>query len=243
MKTPTQDCETNDLTPEQAQKLIVKLYAGKGPTHRDVIAQKVMEFHLENGGNEPDILRFGAKAHETFENWIGNKALGPLQVKGFASGGIERGVYVWRIYAAPEETEADPMHQRRNEPLSKYDAQEVIGNGSQSVYAYYFETYRRYAELKNDSHWPIKIGKSDEGDFRRRIRVQTQSKSTGMPEFPTVCLVWYVDDANQCESMLHKRLNDQHHGDAPGAEWYDTNPSELKRAIVEIASTYFESSS
>ncbi len=229
--------EGKDLTPERAKSLIVRLYAGKGPTHRDVIAQEVLKFHGKSGGNEPDIAKYGAKSHESFENWIGNKALGPLQVKGLASGGIENGLYVWRIYSSPDETDADPTHQRRNTALSQYDALEAVGSGNQAVYAYYFETYRHYAELKNDSRWPIKIGKSEERDFRRRIRVQTQSKSTGMPEFPTVCLVWYIDDASRGESLLHMSLGDRRKIDAPGAEWYHTNPNELKTAIEEIEET------
>ena len=230
------DKKRSELTPQLAQCLIIELFDGKEPTHRDTIASEVRAIHLKRGGLEPDIRKFGARSHETYENWIGNKALGPLKKKGYARDGSVGGVWMWSVYSDPEVAEADPRHQRSYANLSQFDALEEVGRGSQSVYAYYYETYRRDALSQNLVHWPIKIGKSEEGDYRRRIRVQTQ-RSTGMPERPTVCLVWHTDQSSLGERILHTRLQTRRKSDTSGREWFLTNPSELKNLIERLEST------
>lgn len=233
------DEERRELTPKVAQSLIIKLRGGKEPAHRDIIAQEVRAKHLANGGEEPDIRKFGARSHETFENWIGNKALGPLKKQGLAIDVKVLGVLKWLIYSDRSRAEADPRFQRHSLSLSQFDALEEVGKGSQSVYAYYYETYRRYANARNLAHWPIKIGKSEVGDYRSRIRVQTKI-GTGMPECPTVCLVWHTDQSSLGEHLLHLRLQNRRKNDTSGREWFLTNPSELKSLIERIEATNFE---
>ncbi len=65
-----------EFTPERVKSLIVELYAGAAPTHRDAIAARVLQVHLERGGAEPNMTR-------TLKRFVG-PLLGELEREGRA---------------------------------------------------------------------------------------------------------------------------------------------------------------
>ncbi|MYA57746.1 GIY-YIG nuclease family protein [Candidatus Poribacteria bacterium] len=117
----------------------------------------------------------------------------------------------------------------------KVDASQVeeIGSGSESVYLYYFPTYRRYAESLRDPQWPCNIGRT-EGYVAYRIRDQIGDQ---LPEKPQLALVLRTDDCLWLESKIHaalKRKGKQIEG-AIGEEWFMTFPSEVKSIYLSIS--------
>lgn len=64
------------FTPERVKSLIVELYAGARSAHRDTIAAKVLQIHLERGGEEP-------KMNRSLKRFVG-PLLGELQREGRA---------------------------------------------------------------------------------------------------------------------------------------------------------------
>ena len=106
----------------------------------------------------------------------------------------------------------------------KYEPRDYdIGEGSSSVYAYYYPKYRENGE----ADFPIKIGRSI--DYPERIKAQT----TGMPEKPEVSVVWRTDQPEAAEKLLHGLLIflGNHKLDAPGSEWFWTSPDEIRKII------------
>ena len=46
------------LTESVAESLILELYAGQEPAHRDTIGAAVLELHLQRGGTNPNFKHF-----------------------------------------------------------------------------------------------------------------------------------------------------------------------------------------
>ncbi len=66
---------SDELTDSVAESLILELYAGKNPQHRDTIGKEVLALHVKRGGRDP---RF-----KHFSRFIG-PVLGGLEKKGKA---------------------------------------------------------------------------------------------------------------------------------------------------------------
>lgn len=117
----------------------------------------------------------------------------------------------------------------------KVDASQVeeIGSGSESVYLYYFPTYRRYAESLRDLQWPCNIGRT-EGYVAYRIRDQIGDQ---LPEKPQLALVLRTDDCLWLESKIHAALKrkGKQIEDAIGEEWFMTSPSAVKSIYLSIS--------
>ncbi len=106
----------------------------------------------------------------------------------------------------------------------KYEPKDYdIGSGSKYVYAYYYPRYRKNGE----ADFPIKIGRAN--DYRERIKAQT----TEIPEEAEVSVVWRTDQPEAAEKLLHGLLKfrDKHKLDAPGSEWFQTSPHEIREII------------
>ena len=118
--------------------------------------------------------------------------------------------------------------------LDKVDASEVeeIGSGSESVYLYYFPTYRRYAESSGAPQWPCNIGRT-EGYVAYRVYEQIGDQ---LPEKPQLALILRTDDCRWLEAKIHaalKRKGKQIEA-AIGEEWFMTTPSEVKSIYLSI---------
>ena len=119
----------------------------------------------------------------------------------------------------------------------KVDASQVeeIGSGSESVYLYYFPTYRRYAESLGDPQWPCNIGRT-EGYVAYRIRDQIGDQ---LPEKPQLALILRTNDCRWLEAKIHTALKREGKQieDAIGEEWFMTAPNEVKSIYLSISGT------
>ena len=109
----------------------------------------------------------------------------------------------------------------------------VIGSGSESVYLYYFPTYRLYSELfLGEPHWPCNIG-----DVKDRVSDQTGQQ---LPEKPRIALVIKTDDCDSLETEIHDELKrrkkwlDPAFESVVGREWFLTNPVEVEGIVKSI---------
>ena len=95
---------------------------------------------------------------------------------------------------------------------------EEIGSGSESVYLYYFPTYRRYAESLGNSRWPCNIGQT-EGYVAYRVYEQIGDQ---LPEKPQLALILRTDDCRWLEAKIHAALKrkGKQIEDAIGEEWF-----------------------
>ena len=112
--------------------------------------------------------------------------------------------------------------------IGEEDGVRWMGSGDSSVYLYYYPTYKKYAEIQGEETWPCKIGSTEYSDPIHRIYEQI---GTGMPEQPEVALVMRTNRQKEMETAIHKLLNRL--PDAPGKEWFMTNPSKVE-AIYNI---------
>ena len=98
-----------------------------------------------------------------------------------------------------------------------------IGSGNKSVYVYYYPAYKERAELREEDTWPCKVGYTEYANPIHRIYEQPK---TAMPEKPEIALVIRTDQQTELEDAIHQLLDSDHIPDAPGTEWFMTNPSE-----------------
>jgi hypothetical protein len=101
---------------------------------------------------------------------------------------------------------------------------------SAGVYAYCYPAYRELAAQRGELHWPVKIGMSDL-DITSRVAAQA---ATALPEAPELICEFTSDTPRLLERAIHSilALRGRIMDDAPGSEWFMTNPDEL-REIVE----------
>ena len=118
------------------------------------------------------------------------------------------------------------------EPIEE-DGVKRIGSGKSSVYLYYYPTYKMFAELQGEDTWPCKIGCSEYPNPIHRIYEQI---GTGMPEQPEVALVILTNQPRKMESAVHDLF--EHLPDAPGTEWFRTNPSKVEKIHEIIIDNY-----
>ena len=144
------------LTTKMAQELIVELFKGKTVAKTEIV-RRIDERHLERGG----------KTAETVVHPVTN-ALNALKRKDLAHND-NPGIGVWHIIDKNEPTEEGGVKR--------------IGTGNNSVYVYYYPTYKNFAELQRKETWPCKIGRSQYPNPIHRIYEQV---GTGMPEKPEI---------------------------------------------------------
>ena len=103
----------------------------------------------------------------------------------------------------------------------------TVSEGDGSVYVYYYPAYQRLAEYENESSWPCKIGHTVEYDPNHRIILQV---GTSMPESPETGLIIKTDNPSDLEQSIHGILREfnTHIEDAPGREWFRTNPDQVE---------------
>ena len=124
----------------------------------------------------------------------------------------------------------------------------IIGRGDQSVYLYYFPTYRLnsiyYIKDIDDSHetpiYPCNIGKTI-GNVKDRVSGQIGQQ---LPEKPQIALVIRTDDCEALETEIHyelKRrgcwLDPKSGADVVGVEWFLTNPTQVEGIVKSIHRT------
>ena len=200
------------LLPSVGAAIALELFDGK-IVKRKQLHDTVLEHHLANGGKPP------------------NQGEVPL-VKGIIrqlklSDSIEQPYYgAYQIGAsASVEDEEEDFETLEVKPV--YNIERTLGEGKELVYAYYYPSYRDLAELRNEPGWPIKIGRTS-SDLESRIT--SQVATTGVPEVPTIALVFHTDHSRWLEQYLHGALGlrRKHLVEAGGQEWFLTSPNEIE---------------
>jgi hypothetical protein len=109
------------------------------------------------------------------------------------------------------------------------------GVGDQEVYAFTFPSLKELAQLRGDSHFPVKVGYSKdswEGAYGR-IKSQILEKAA-YPEKPVVLCVWRTWDGRGLETQIHRKLRSfkRRVSASLGSEWYQTSLEELLDIIA-----------
>ena len=205
------------ITPKIIEDIIIKLFNGQ-TVKRDKIITDVLNFHKENGGREPRAQNFDGSVKTT---------LWKMKKKDIARN-ISPGQ--WEILKEDKEIIKEGFQKVKNEnnvdiKLNNYPK---YGNGNEIVYLYYLKSNKELAELKKEKIWPCKIGRT-RTDLLSRILSQA---STALPEIPFIAFEINTDDALTLENFIHSalKLRNREKKDAPGKEWFYTNPEE----VIEI---------
>ncbi|UTT71161.1 GIY-YIG nuclease family protein [Arthrobacter sp. DNA4] len=195
---------------------------------RSELIAAVQEYHRGNGGvdGKADLTTATKRA---LSNMARDGAIESTGVPG-----------IWRWLVAPDPLAEAPTGLDPEDDSEELDvAEDAIeeGEGSGSVYAYYFPGYKKLADLKGDVRWPIKIGMTSLS--RASIRITDQQR-TVMPEEPVVAYVRRTDTPLKLERLMQAVLfyRGQQIEDAPGTEWFNSNPNEVR----EIVGWIFQSS-
>ncbi|MEU5759852.1 GIY-YIG nuclease family protein [Nocardia sp. NPDC047648] len=211
------------LTPNILAENILRTHEPGAVIRTRDLVQSAMRYHIEHGGSnsQSNLKAQGKKALVTLES----------QRK------IERtgGYGLWRILgsaaddARPAVTDDDLAEEIEETFLDELPYEAVLGTGSESIYAYYFPTYRKLAEATGESIWPIKVGRTS-GDVASRVLSQV---GTALPEIPIIALVYRTEHSVSVEAMIHGVFVMRGRKvDAPGAEWFSTSPDELIDLIL-----------
>jgi len=118
----------------------------------------------------------------------------------------------------------------------------IFGEGKETVYIYYFKTYREYAKEHNIKYYPCKIGFSTTSAFER-----TASQGAAFPEGIIIPFIVKTKSGFNLECEIHSLLSvikperkwilyDKCHDNrcysfGGGADWYLTNPREIYNVI------------
>jgi hypothetical protein len=204
------------ITPSIIEELIVQHFNGKS-SKRDVIVNKVLEYHIANGGVAPEAQDFPRSV---------KKALSNLAERGHSE---NRAYGIWKISKYYFPVVSENIDTDTESPLVIIPSHRVFGVGDFAVYCYYFDNYRRLAIHEGRSIWPCKIGRTDRDPL---IRVLSQA-STALPEKPIIDFVIKTSDSSLLESAIHSilKLKNRHITDSPGSEWFYTSPNEVLEII------------
>ena len=193
------------LTPTIAGELILEYFGGEFA--RQELTKQVNKFHLENGGHKCISMKY---------NPVG-VALDNLTKEGIVKR-LKRGRYLINSHSSPS--------------LDDRDGPKTIGSGNGFVYLYYYPAYKLLAGFQGKSSWSCKIGMTD-GDPNLRAFAQA---GTGMPEEPEIGLIIRTDAPSDVERRIHDilRIFDRHIEDAPGTEWFLTNPGQVEEIFNSL---------
>ena len=197
-----------ELTPNIFAELLILLFDGK-QFKRTTAIEVVTKRHYDGGGilSKKEYVSVFKKACQNLSS----------------SGLSNIGYGTWRLnYEIPD---VEVIKEEVRDTV-EYAADKTIGSGDNSVYVYYYDTYKKYAETCGYSIWECKIGRTDK-DPLQRIFGQA---GTCYPELPHIALIIKCSNSLQLESALHNilKLRNRWIENAPGTEWFLTSPAEVE---------------
>lgn len=206
--------ENIPLFPNIFGEIARELYSGK-MVKRDELAEAVRDHHISQGGKEPNASLLD----------VAKKALNALQRNQLAS---KTGAYgLWWIHG---DTVLSVDSADAVESLTSIEtvppAREVVGAGNEIVYAFTYPLYEQHASEAKRDRYQVKIGRSQSTSLTR----VTDQTGTALPEYPMVLIVIRCDDSALLERAIHSTLELRGLAidDAPGNEWFSTNPDEIQ---------------
>lgn len=209
-----------ELTPAVLGELLIQLFDGK-QFDRQTALTEVVRYHTEHGGitsKQNYIAAFKRAAQDLKEKGLENISYG-----------------VWRLSYHEKEIEIVEKKEAA-EPLVL--AEKELGEGDNTVYVYYYDTYREFAEYKGENRWPCKIGRTDKDPLQRII----SQAGTCYPERPNIALLLHCEDSALLETALHGVLKFQGKWmpTAPGTEWFITSPQEVEGIFLALSNSSFQ---
>lgn len=204
------------IMPSIIEDLIIQLFNGN-IIKRDVIVNKVLQYHISHGGLPPEAQDFPRSV---------KKALEKMVEKGWAK---NKAYSMWEILKDDSlQTDEEDIKDNTVE-ISEIPTHTLYGEGTHAIYLYYFQSYRKSAERDGYTSWPCKIGRTDRDP---KIRILSQS-STALPEKPYIEFIIRTDDSSLLETMIHSvlKIRGKQIKESPGTEWFDTSPDEVLQII------------
>jgi hypothetical protein len=197
-----------ELMPSIFAELLILLFDGK-QFKRTTAIEVVTKYHQDGGG------LLGKKEYVS----VFKKACQSLSQNGLSNIGYG----TWRLNYEVQEVE---IIEETVKDTVEYAVDKTIGSGDNSVYVYYYDTYRKYAEQSGNQIWECKIGRTDKDPLQRVFG----QAGTCYPELPHVALILKCSNSFQLELALHNilKLRNRWIEDAPGTEWFLTSPTEVE---------------
>lgn len=226
------------LTPGIAEGIIEELFARQIQWKRRDLAVELEAIHVTRGG---------LKGNQTPQA-IAKKALAALLHKGKVENLQALGYWRWKGCArvatsSTLDSKSSPTDRLQTNEASldgietplkstiveeQIAAEKHIGQGSESVYVYYFPNDREMAILKGSDAWECKVGRTSANDPSKRV--VGQGGRTARAQNPVIALVIRTEDSWALESALHASLrlaSKRVHG-SPGKEWFMTSPAQIE---------------
>lgn len=204
-----------ELTPNIFAELLVLYFDGK-QFKRTTAIDTIVRHHKEGGGllEKKEYVSVFKKTCKT----LGTKGL------------VNIGYGTWRLNFHSKEVEIVPSEASKES--IPFEADRTLGKGKNSVYVYYYDTYRRYAESQGLQEWECKIGRTDKDPLQRVFG----QAGTCYPELPHVALIIKCDNSTQVEAAIHNilKIRNKWVRSAPGTEWFLTSPQEIERLYLTI---------
>ena len=202
------------LTGIVASDLILELFDRQTAVPKKNIEEEVKRIHRSRGGLDQTRPTNPIVAH----------GLTRLKKQGKATNEKEYGAGLgfWNIDSAGVKA---GVKKKRKDKSKKSVL--TVGDGSSTVYLYYFQIYHTYAKEKKLKSYPCKIGRTDAKDPVAYIMNQA---GTALPEKPTPGLFMKTDDPVGLEARIHRALDnvDLRMKSAPGDEWFYTNIEQVQ---------------
>lgn len=200
------------LKPVIFKKLLVLLFDGKQFSRQTAI-KTIVDYHIEHGGivedNRNVISCFKAATNKLQKADVGL---------------VNKGYGTWALHYEIKDS-IEIIEEKKSDDIS-YTVDESLGSGANTVYVYYYDVYKLFAESHGKSVWACKVGRTDRDPIQRVI----SQAGTCYPELPHIALTINCDDSIALETALHSILKYQNKWmkDAPGTEWFITSPQEIK---------------
>ena len=228
-------------TPTAVKKLAREYLPKNTPLETSFIGEETFRIHKQHGGLDPSRKGRNRRSTGPVYTQIAYDAMALLRRDGFATGGEDG---YWIILDPTQENEANATHEVNADPpqkegINKHQQDpinaEIIGEGSGSVYLYYYPMAQENAKLKGESFWRCKVGFTNDDPYKR---MEGQTRGTNIPEKPIMGLIIKTDKAQSNEGLIHNVLKrrGKHIEDAGGQEFFMTSPSEVKEIyyIIDI---------
>ena len=205
------------LTPALIRGYLLDMMEPEEVYGRNELREAVAQWHLDLGG----VPATGDSTSQI------KKALADMKKAGLVENPI---IGKYRLVE-----NSDIPAEKDLEEIAQDEAEVSTGEGSQAVYGWYLPAYRELADLKGESRFAMKIGKTEQDVMKRA----TTHAGTA-PEQPIIGFLLKDDDAAFWEGQLHSWLtrNGYHRKEAIGDEWFDTNPEELRCIYEQIAAAF-----
>lgn len=197
-----------ELVPSLFANILIELFDGKIFKRQEAILA-AKEYYIKTGGfleNDRDLTAVFKAATRLLKN------------KGLTN----QGYGTWKLNYKKEDVEIVQVKPKNIE----YNVDEEIGFGDCAIYVYFYDIYKKYAEINNTNLFECKIGRTDRDPIHR---IFNQS-GTCYPEKPHIALIIYCDNSKSLESAIHSVLHykGREVKGSLGKEWFLTTPEEIK---------------